>query len=114
LLGFAAGLALVALAAIGPVYAPWEAPSIEPITGEFSGVPWLENSFITGLYPLTGAGALVLPFALRRLPFARARVLLAVTGVCWALAGTAFVAFGALNYFTHAGLVIEQNKQGGG
>jgi hypothetical protein len=30
-----------------------------------------------------------------------------VIGTCWTVAGIAFALFGALNYFTHIGLVIH-------
>jgi hypothetical protein len=28
-------------------------------------------------------------------------------GACWTIAGLAFTGFGALNYFTHIGLIIN-------
>lgn len=109
--GFAMGLALIAIAVVGPVYEPWEAPPQEPISGEFADYPWIENTFIAALYALTGIGALLTPFALaRRLP-ERASGLLKAIGVCWGIAGTVFVLFGALNYYTHIGLTINTQEE---
>lgn len=50
-----------------------------------------------------GVGAVLFPFALRSL---RSR-LWTVIGVVWGLAGIVFLLFGALNYYTHIGLVVN-------
>ncbi|WP_229399304.1 DUF981 family protein [Micromonospora okii] len=100
---FALGLACFAIAAAGWTYTLFAAPPEEPISGEFADYPWLEATFISGLYVLVGIGAVVLPFALRRL----ARPLLLVVGITWGIAGVVFLLFGALNYFTHIGLIVN-------
>ncbi len=97
------GLACFAIAAAGAWYQLWVAPPQEPISGYFSQWPWLEITFIAGLYCLTGLGCVLLPMALRN---PRGTIAL-VVGVAWALAGLAFAGFGALNYFTHIGLIIN-------
>jgi len=108
------GLALISVAFVGPVYSPWEAPPQEPISSELSNHEWIENAFISLLYVLSAIGCLLLPFALMR-PIERARPLLKVIGVAWAVAGVALSLFGALNYYTHSGMTIntyEESQQG--
>ncbi|MEU3456494.1 DUF981 family protein [Micromonospora sp. NPDC006766] len=100
---FALGLACFGIAAAGWTYTLFAAPPQEPISGAFADYPLIEATFISGLYVLVGIGAVLTPFALIRLN----RVLLAIVGVAWAIAGIAFTLFGALNYFTHIGLIIH-------
>ncbi|MGK2931652.1 MAG: DUF981 family protein [Solirubrobacterales bacterium] len=109
--GAAMGLALIAIAFVGPVYSPWEAPPQEPISGEFGDVEWLENTFIALLYAVTGIGAVALPFALMRRTLARAAGLLRIVGACWLVTGAVFVGFGAMNYYTHIGLTINTYEE---
>lgn len=99
----AIGLGCFGIAAAGWRYTLWAAPPQEPISGNFAGHPLVEATFISLLYVLVGLGAVLLPVALLTL---RPRVI-AVVGVCWTLAGLAFTVFGALNYFTHIGLIIN-------
>lgn len=97
------GLACFGIAAAGVGYELFAAPPEEPISGEFADHPMVEAVFISGLYALVGIGAVLFPFALK--PGRRA-----VTGVIlvvWFLAGLAFLLFGALNYFTHIGLIVN-------
>ena len=100
---FALGLACFAIAAAGWTYTLFAAPPEEPISGEFAEYPLVEATFISGLYVLTGIGAVLLPFALRRF----SRPLVVIGGVAWGLAGIAFTLFGALNFFTHIGLIVN-------
>ncbi|MFC4112498.1 DUF981 family protein [Nonomuraea zeae] len=97
------GLACFGIAAAGWTYTLFAAPPQEPISGAFSGLPLLEATFISGLYVLVGVGAVLFPLALR----ARGGPLATVIGVCWGIAGVAFLLFGALNYFTHIGLIVN-------
>lgn len=99
---FAAGLAAFAIAAAGIRYGLFAAPPQEPVSGAFAAHPMVEATFISLLYALVGLGAVLFPFALRR----RAAGVQAVAGVAWGLAGIAFLLFGALNYFTHIGLIL--------
>lgn len=99
----AMGLACFGIAAAGWTYTLFAAPPQEPVSGAFADMPLLEATFISGLYVLVGLGAVLFPFALR----ARGGLPATVTGVCWGLAGLAFTLFGALNYFTHIGLIVN-------
>jgi hypothetical protein len=114
---FVMGFALIAIAIVGPVYEPWEAPPQEPLTGYFNGQQWLENWFLAIMYAGTGVGAILLPFALLRHTFSEARGVLRVIGVCWLVTGAIWAGFGTLNYFTHIGLTINtynaSTSQGG-
>ncbi|MFE6869206.1 DUF981 family protein [Kitasatospora sp. NPDC057692] len=100
---FGMGLACFGIAAAGWKYTLFAAPPEEPISGEFSDWPWLEASFMSGLYVLVGIGALLFPLALRR----PAGWPVPVVGVAWGLSGLAFLVFGGLNYFTHIGLIVN-------
>ena len=97
------GLACFGIAAAGWRYTLFAAPPEEPISGHFADHPMLEASFISTLYVLVGIGAILFPLALRS-PHSP---LTLVIGVCWTLAGLAFLLFGALNYFTHIGLIVN-------
>ncbi|MBB4958477.1 DUF981 family protein [Micromonospora polyrhachis] len=100
---FALGLACFAIAAAGWTYTLFAAPPEEPISGEFADYPWIEATFISGLYVLTGIGAVLLPLGLRKMT----RPLLIAAGVAWGIAGVVFTLFGALNFFTHIGLIVN-------
>ncbi|NUP53607.1 MAG: DUF981 domain-containing protein [Catenulispora sp.] len=97
------GLGCFGIAAAGWKYTLFAAPPEEPISGHFADHPLLEATFISGLYVLVGAGAVLFPLALR----SPRSALPTVVGVCWTLAGLAFLLFGALNYFTHIGLIVN-------
>lgn len=99
----AIGLGLIAIAFAGIYYQLFAAPPEEPISGQFADYPLLEASFISGLYALTGIGAILFPFGLNN----RKSKLVKVIAVVWTLAGIAFVLFGAMNYFTHIGLIVN-------
>ncbi|MFB8764616.1 DUF981 family protein [Nocardiopsis alba] len=100
---FGIGLASFGIAAAGWAFTLFAAPPQEPISGVFGAYPWLEATFISGLYVLVGIGAVLFPFALRAL----GGPLWTVIGIVWGIAGIAFLLFGALNYYTHIGLVIN-------
>jgi uncharacterized membrane protein len=97
------GLGCFGIAAAGWTYTLFAAPPQEPISGAFADMPLLEASFISGLYVLVGLGAVLFPLALR----ARGGPVATVVGVCWMVAGVVFTLFGALNYFTHIGLIVN-------
>ena len=97
------GLAMFAIAAAGWRFTLFAAPPQEPISGNFANHPLIEATFISGLYLLVGIGAVLLPAVIHR----TRRVLVIAIGICWTLAGLAFTLFGALNYFTHIGLIIH-------
>ena len=101
------GLALISIAFVGPFFGPWEAPPQEPISGEFADYPWLENTFIALMYAGIGLGAVLLPFALAPRSIERAKGRLKTIGVLFAVTGSIWVLFGAMNYYTHIGLTIN-------
>lgn len=59
---------------------------------------------ISGLYGITGLGAVLFPFALKKNP---SQGIMNTIYYCWKTAGILFVLFGALNYFTHIGLIVN-------
>jgi uncharacterized membrane protein len=97
------GLGLFGIAAAGWRYTLFAAPPQEPISGSFANHPLLEATFISGLYLLVGIGAVLLPIVLLKM----IKPLILAIGACWTVAGLAFTLFGALNYFTHIGLIIH-------
>lgn len=97
------GLACFAIAAAGLWYELFAAPEQEPISGLLSGHPMIEATFISLLYALVGVGAVLFPAALNT----PAGPIIRAVGICWAVAGALFLIFGALNYFTHIGLIVN-------
>ena len=102
------GLSMIAIAAAGIAFQLFTAPPEEPLTGFFSQWPWLETIFISGLYAITGVGALTFPLAARDTGRGRSGTAWQyTTGVTLGLSGLAFLLFGALNFFTHIGLIVN-------
>jgi uncharacterized membrane protein len=97
------GLGLFGIAAAGWRYTLFAAPPQEPISGQFADHPLLEATFISGLYVLVGIGLVLLPIAIQWLR----RPLVVMIGVVWTASGVGFTLFGALNFFTHIGLIIN-------
>lgn len=100
----AMGLALISIAFAGIGFQLFAAPPEEPISGAFADYPMLEATFMSGLFAIIGIGAVLFPFALNKNAnpnFAK------VTKFLWTVAGIAFVLFGAMNYFTHIGLIVN-------
>lgn len=58
----AMGLAFISIAIADVYFQLFAAPPEEQIPGCFADYPILEASFISGLYTLTGIGAILLPF----------------------------------------------------
>lgn len=102
------GLAMLAIALAGVVYQLFAAPPQEPIAGFFAEWAIIEAIFISALYAAIGVGALLTPFATRRI--ARGLdggALTSIIGWCWAVTGTIWLLFGALNFYSHIGLVVN-------
>lgn len=74
-----------------------DAPAAEPITGRAQG--W-ENTTFGVVYLVAAIGCLLTPLISR--PWARTTV-----RYSWLVAGVFFLAFSALNYYTHIGLLIN-------
>ncbi len=102
---FGLGLALLAIAVAGVTYQLFAAPPQEPISGTFAEYPLVEAIFMSGLFALIGVGAVLFPFALAE--SARVVVIRKIIGFVWGLGGLGFLLFGALNFFTHIGLIIN-------
>lgn len=103
------GLSLFAIAAAGVTYQLFAAPAQEPISGAFAAYPMIEATFMSGLFAVVGVGAVLFPFAVAKLRAsgAAAAGLVKTIGVVWFLTGLAFLLFGAMNYFTHIGLIVH-------
>ena len=99
---FGMGLGLFGIAAAGMGYQLFAAPPEEPVAGWFADYPWIEATFISGLYALVGLGAVLFPWALEGRDGLRR-----IVGWAWGVAGVTFLLFGALNFFTHIGLIIN-------
>ena len=97
------GLGLVAIAVAGVTYQLFAAPPEEPISGAFAAYPLVEAIFMSGLIALVGVGAILFPFAVR----SGRRAVRTVIGWAWGLSGVAFLLFGAMNFFTHIGLIVN-------
>jgi uncharacterized membrane protein len=105
---FGMGLSLFAIAAAGMYNKLFAAPPEEPITGMFANYPWLEATFISELFALVGLGAVLFPFAIRGFAAGKAfNGLQKTAAAAWTLSGIAFLLFGALNFFTHIGLIVN-------
>lgn len=108
----AIGLALFAIAFAGVTFQLFAAPPQEPISGNFASLPWLEATFISLVYALIGLGAILFPFAVNKVaklgePAAAKGALLKWNGVVWIIPGIIWVLFGALNFYTHIGLIVN-------
>ncbi|WP_456697964.1 DUF981 family protein [Aeromicrobium sp. P5_D10] len=103
------GLALFGIAVAGIKYKLFAAPPEEPISGEFAEWPLVEAIFMSSLFALIGIGAVLFPFVVNSLKKATAvlTVPIKITGVVWAVTGVAFILFGAMNFFTHIGLIVN-------
>lgn len=111
------GLALLAIMVAGIVYQLFAAPPQEPISGAFADWPLVEAIFMSLLFGLVGLGAVLAPLAIRS--FARVSpshgavttlavpTIAKVVGALWLVAGIVFVLFGAMNFYTHIGLIVN-------
>ncbi len=99
------GLGLFAIAIAGVTYQLFAAPPEEPISGAFAEYPLVEALFVSGLYALVGLGSVLFPFALNGTD--RPSRVRSVIGWSWGIAGVVFLLFGAMNFFTHIGLIVN-------
>lgn len=103
------GLAMIAVGIAGVTYKLFAAPPEEPLTGLFADYPLIEASFISALWALTGVASLLMPNVFGR--FANGKMgpsnqVKASYGLLYGL-GVIFLLFGAFNYFTHIGLIVN-------
>ncbi|MGO3210919.1 DUF981 family protein [Brachybacterium sp. AOP42-C2-15] len=111
------GLALVAIMFAGIVYQLFAAPPQEPISGAFAEWPLVEAIFMSLLFGLVGVGAVLAPLAIRALSKAspsaggdatfQVPTIAKVVGALWLVTGVVFVLFGAMNFYTHIGLIVN-------
>jgi uncharacterized membrane protein len=105
---FGLGLALFAIAFAGIIFQLFAAPPEEPISGAFAAYPWIEATFMSGLFGLVGLGAVLFPFMLNGYSSrVKPGAVQIIVGIAWGLAGVVFLLFGALNFFTHIGLIVN-------
>ena len=99
---FGIGLGMIGIAVAGMQFQLFVAPPPEPITGWFAQWPWVEATFVSGLYFLVGLGAVLFPFAL-----SRRGAWITIIGWLWGVTGVAFLLFGAFNFYSHIGLIVR-------
>lgn len=105
---FGMGLALFAIACAGVSFELFVAPPEEPLTGIFAEYPWIEIIGMSGLFALVGVGAVLSPFALKNFSSqAKLATTQKIVFFSWLLSGVIFLLFGALNFYTHIGLVVN-------
>lgn len=102
------GLALFAIACAGVSFKLFAAPPEEPITGVFAEYPWIEAIGMSGLLALVGVGAVLTPFAVKNFSCENSltKIQKAIF-LSWLLSGYSFLLFGALNFYTHIGLIVN-------
>jgi hypothetical protein len=103
---FATGLFMLACAVAWVRFRLGNAPSVEPLTGYLATVvlknaPIAESYFLGILWGLVALGSLLSPAALQ----SGSRSVYRVIFAAWLIAGCAFMLFGALNFYTHVGLI---------
>lgn len=102
------GLSLIAIGCAGVSFQLFAAPPEEPITGWFANYPWLEAAGISAVFAAIGVGALLLPLASRAFsPSTPITGLQKTIGWLWGLTGLFLLLFGALNFYTHIGLIVN-------
>lgn len=101
------GLALLAIAAAGLNFRLFAAPAEEPISGAFAAHPWIEAIFMSTLFGLVGVGAILFPIALRNFSTSGTTLSQSIVGWVWTIGGLGFFLFGALNFYTHIGLILH-------
>jgi hypothetical protein len=109
------GLALIAIMFAGIVYQFFAAPPQEPISGWVGQWPWLEAWALSLVFGVIGAGAVLMPVAVRGFlstPADRGSgvaVPPVAKVVAWifSVTGLIFVLFGAFNFYSHIGLVVN-------
>lgn len=107
------GLACIAIAFAGVIFELFAAPPEEPISGWFADYPMLEATAISSLYAMIGVSALLAPGILDQFAKQKARSYSSnqkVAYVFMMVSGGVWIAFGALNFFTHIGLIIHTMK----
>lgn len=103
---FVSGLMMAALTVSWVRFQLGAAPEIEPISGLFHDMPWVEAGFLGGLWGIVTVGLLLFPFALRNI---KGKVM-SVVITTLLVGGVIFGLFGAMNFYTHIGMYTNINK----
>lgn len=104
------GLALVGIGLAGLIWQFFVAPPEEPISGWFADWPMVEAVFMAALFWLVALGALLFPWLVSSTATSGApRTVHRVAGWSWVIAGAVLAIFGAMNFFTHIGLIYNTN-----
>lgn len=103
------GLAMIAIAIAGVTYQLFAAPPEEPISGEFADYPLVEAIFISALWAFTGVASLLMPSVFNYFSKGKKEITstLKTAYVLVYGLGIVFLLFGAFNYFTHIGLIVN-------
>jgi uncharacterized membrane protein len=102
------GLSLLAIAVAGINYKLFAAPAEEPISGSFADHPMVEATFMSLLIAIVGLGALAFVGLVNTALAGRGTQIWArLTGWLWGISGVLFLLFGAMNFFTHIGLIVH-------
>jgi uncharacterized membrane protein len=99
----AVGAGMAAIGVAGIRYQLFGAPPEEPITGKFADSPMVESVFISTLFFLIAAGAVLTPAFTKN----SNRMVGYVIAICWCISGIAWITFSVMNYFTHIGLIMN-------
>lgn len=84
------------------------APTEEPLSGLLNAHPIVENLFFAlVMYAPAALGCLLFPRAIEG-----NRTAWLMLYWCWTIAGLAFAAFSALNYYTHTGMLMNLKNDG--
>lgn len=103
------GLALIAIGIAGVKYQLFAAPPEEPISGQFADYPLVEAIFISSLWAMTGVASLLMPSVFKGFSEGKRTVTgkLTLSYILIYGLGIVFLLFGAFNYFTHIGLIVN-------
>ncbi len=103
------GLGLIAIGFAGVTYQLFAAPAEEPLTGYFADYPLVEAVFISALWAFTGVASLLMPTVFKHFAQGKTQITSTVK-ISYLLLyglGIVFLLFGALNFFTHIGLIVN-------
>lgn len=96
----ALGLGMAVLAITFVRFQLGAAPPEEPISGRFGHLPWIEATFLGGLWGIVAVGAILYAIAFLA---DRPRLVRWAVGA-FLVGGVVFLLFGAMNFYTHIGM----------
>lgn len=102
------GLGMIGIAFAGVIYQLFAAPKEEPISGMFADYPMFEAVCVSLVYAGIGVAAILTPTILEHLIQGKYKTSMVKFGYfLFVLVGWVWLLFGALNYFTHVGLIVN-------